>query len=92
VRIQIKGKLLALRDRLLGLPGEAAHALAMRSQEECFEILDSFVRDKLEELADPAGIAARAAAESVETTNGEAHRSDEHDSKDENLAADPSRE
>jgi hypothetical protein len=89
----LEDKLMALRDRLLGLPGEAAHALAMRSQQECFEILDSFVRDKLEELADPAGIAACAAAEGVETTNettnGEAHRSDEHDSKDENYAADP---
>jgi phage terminase Nu1 subunit (DNA packaging protein) len=93
VRRFLEDKLLALRDRLLGLPGEAAHALAMRSQQECFEILDSFVRDKLDELADPAGIAARVAAEGVETTNettnGEAHRSDEHDSKDENYAADP---
>jgi len=49
------------------LPGEAAYALAMRSQEECFEIPDDFVRDKLEELADPAAVAARATAAGIES-------------------------
>lgn len=54
----------------------------MRSQEECFEILDSIVRAKLEELADPAGTAARAAVAGVESKDGQAtHRSDDSDSE-----------
>ena len=76
----------AFRERALGLPGEAAYALAMRSQEECFQILDDFVRAKLEELADPAGTAARAAAAGIESNNGEAQRKDSNDSEDENYA------
>lgn len=60
-----------MRDRLLSLPGETAYMLAMRPQAECFEILDNAVRAALEEIADPAGAAARAAAESK---NGEVHR------------------
>jgi hypothetical protein len=78
----LEGALLAFRNRVLNLPGEAAYALAMRSQDECFEILDSIVRDKLEELADPAGTAARAAAAGVES-NGEPHRNDADDIKEE---------
>jgi hypothetical protein len=84
----LEGMLIAFRDRALGLPGEAAYALAMRSQEECFQILDDFVRAKLEELADPAGTAAHAAAAGIEGSNGEAHRSDEDDDKNEEYAAD----
>jgi len=82
----LEGMIVAFRDRALGLPGEAAYALAMRSQEECFQILDDFVRAKLEELADPAGTAARAAAAGIESNNGEAQRKDSNDSEDENYA------
>lgn len=62
--------LVALRNRLLNLSGEAAFAVAMRPQQECFEILDQLVRDKLEELADPENAAASAAAAGIETKNG----------------------
>jgi phage terminase Nu1 subunit (DNA packaging protein) len=86
VRRYLEQRLLELRDRLLGLPGEAAYQLAMRPQQEVFEILDDMVRAKLEELADPAGTAARAAAAGVESNNGEAHRSDEDDDQDEEAA------
>jgi hypothetical protein len=82
VQRALEGMLISMRDRLLGLPGEAAYMLAMRPQQEVFEILDGMVRDKLEELADPDGFAARAAAAGVESKNGEAHRSDNDDSKD----------
>jgi hypothetical protein len=75
-------------DRLFGLPGEAAYALAMRSQEECFEIPDGFVRDKLEELADPAAVAARAAAAGVESKYREVHRRDDNDSEKEDCSPD----
>jgi hypothetical protein len=86
VRRYLEQKLLELRDRLLGLPGEAAFALAMRPQQECFEILDNLVRAKLEEISDPVGTASRAAAAGVESNNGEAHRSDEDDDQDEEAA------
>jgi hypothetical protein len=77
-----------MRDRLLNLPGETAYMLAMRPQAECFEILDDAVRAALEEIADPAGAAARAAAAGVETKNGEVHRRDDNDSEEEDDAAD----
>jgi hypothetical protein len=90
VRRFLEGAILAFRDRVLNLPGEAAYALAMRPQQEVFEILDDMVRAKLEELADPAGTAARAAAAGVESNNGEAHRSDDDDDQDKKYAAEPS--
>lgn len=79
----LEQKLIELRDRLLGLPGEAAYALAMRPQEECFQILDDFVRAKLEEIADPAGTAARAANSGVESEIDEPYRGEDNDSEDE---------
>ena len=85
VQRYLEGAILAMRDRLLGLPGEAAYALAMRPQEECFEILDSFVRAKLEEIADPAGTAARAAAAGVESKTDEPHRSVDDDEDEDAL-------
>jgi hypothetical protein len=60
----------------------------MRSQEECFAILNNCIRDKLEELADPAGVAARAAAAGVESKNGEVHGKDDNDSEEEDCAPD----
>jgi hypothetical protein len=81
----LEGALLAMRDRLLGLPGEAAYALAMRPQQECFEILDDFVRAKLEEIADPAGTAARAAAAGVESKTDEPYRSVDDDEDEDAL-------
>lgn len=62
--------LISLRNRLLNLSAEAAFALAMRPQQECFEILDQMVRDKLEELADPANAAAAIAAAGIESKSG----------------------
>jgi hypothetical protein len=82
VRRYLEGVLLPMRDRLLGLPGEAAYAVAMRPQEECFQILDDFVRAKLEEIADPANTAACAAAAGVESKT-EPYRGDDNDSEDE---------
>jgi hypothetical protein len=82
VRRALEGMLISMRDRLLGLPGEASFMLAMRPQQEVFEILDGMVRDKLEELADPDGFAARAAAAGIEGESGEAHRSDNDGSED----------
>jgi hypothetical protein len=90
VRRYLEQKLIELRDRLLGLPGEAAYALAMRPQQEVFEILDDMVRAKLEEISDPTGTASRAAAAGVESNNGEAQGSDEDDDQDQKYAAEPS--
>lgn len=59
--------ILGMRNRLLNLPGETAYMLAMRRQEECFEIVDDAVRAALEEIADPAWTAARVAAAGVES-------------------------
>ena len=81
----LEGAFLAFRERVLGLPGEIAFALAMRPQQEVFEILDDAVRAKLEELAHPAGTAACGAAAGLE---GVAHKSDHDDSEDENDAPD----
>ena len=81
----LEGALLAMRDRLLGLPGEAAYALAMRPQEECFQILDDIVRAKLEEIADPTGTAARAAAAGVEGETDEPDRNVDDDEDEDAL-------
>jgi hypothetical protein len=62
--------LLAMRDRLLALPAEAARAVVGFPEAQCVSILEIMVRDKLEELADPAGYAARAAAAGVVNGNG----------------------
>jgi hypothetical protein len=88
VQRYLEQMLLGMRDRLLNLPGETAYMLAMRPQAECFEILDDAVRAALEEIADPAGAAARAAAAGVECKTGEALGSDEDDGEDEKYAAD----
>ena len=88
VRRYLEQMLLGMRNRLLNLPGETAYMLAMRPQAECFEVLDDAVRAALEEIADPAVAAARAAAAGVESNNGEAQRNDGHDDQDEKRAAD----
>jgi phage terminase Nu1 subunit (DNA packaging protein) len=88
VRRYLEQMLLGIRNRLLNLPGETAYMLAMRPQAECFELLDDAVRAALEEIADPAGAAARAAAAGVESKTGEAQRKDNNDSEDENYAPD----
>lgn len=62
--------LIALRNRLLNLSAEAAFAVAMRPQQECFELLDQMVRDKLEELADPTNAAASITAAGIESKSG----------------------
>jgi phage terminase Nu1 subunit (DNA packaging protein) len=86
VRRYLEQMLLGLRNRLLNLPGETAHMLAMRPQAECFEILDDAVRAALEEIADHAGAAARAAAAGVESKNGEGHRRDDNESEEDDAA------
>ena len=88
VRRYLEQMLLGMRDRLLNLPGETAYMLAMRPQTECFELLDNAVRAALEEIADPAGAAARAAAAGVGRKNGEVHGKDDNDSEEEDCAPD----
>jgi hypothetical protein len=88
VQRYVEQMLLGVRNRLLSLPGGTAFMLAMRPQAECFEILDDAVRAALEEIADPAGAAARAAAAGVESKNGEVHRRDDNDNEEEDDAAD----
>jgi ribosomal protein L12E/L44/L45/RPP1/RPP2 len=88
VQRYLEQMLLGMRDRLLNLPGETAYMLAMRPQTECFELLDNAVRAALEEIADPAGAAARAAAAGVESKNGEVHGKDDNDSEEEDCAPD----
>jgi hypothetical protein len=80
--------LLGIRDRLLNLPGETAYMLAMRPQAECFELLDDAVRAALEEIADPAGTAARAAAAGIESKNGGPAQEYDNDSEAEDYAPD----
>lgn len=63
--------LVAMRDHLLGLPGEIAFMLAMQTQEECYQILDDAIRSKLEELADP-NFPIRAAAAGLDDADGRA--------------------
>ena len=79
--------LIGFRSRALNLPGQLAFMLAMRPQTEVFEILDNAVRETLDELSDPRGAAARAAAAGIERKGNEAHRSDDDD-EDENDAPD----
>ncbi|MGY8634614.1 hypothetical protein RAD15_19250 [Bradyrhizobium sp. 14AA] len=65
VRRYLEQILLAMRNRLLNLPGETAYLLAMRRQEECFELVEDAVRAALEEIADPAWAAGRIAAAGI---------------------------
>ncbi len=88
VRRCLEQMLLGVRNRLLNLPGETAYMLAMRPQSECFKIVDDAVRAALEEIADPAWAAARAAAAGVEGKNCEAHRRDDNDSEKEDCSPD----
>jgi phage terminase Nu1 subunit (DNA packaging protein) len=82
IRRFLEQMLLGMRNRLLNLPGETAFMLAMRPQAECYEIVDDAVRAALEEIADPAGAAARAAAAGVESKVDEVHRRDDDDSEE----------
>lgn len=82
VRRYLEQILLGMRNRLLNLPGEMAYMLAMRPQEECFELVDDAVRAALEEIADPAWTAARIAAAGIVSKIGD-HKAD-HDDKEEN--------
>jgi phage terminase Nu1 subunit (DNA packaging protein) len=79
VRRYLEQLLLVVRNRLLNLPGETSHLLGMRTQEECFKVLDDAVHAALEEIADPAGAAARAAAAGTQTNDFQGHRSEEDD-------------
>ncbi|MGX9429730.1 MULTISPECIES: hypothetical protein [Bradyrhizobium] len=88
VRRDLERMLLGVRNRLLNLPGETAYALAMRPQAECYEVLDDAVRAALEEIADPAGAAARAAAAGVESKNDVVNRREKDDSEEEDDSAD----
>lgn len=78
--------LLAMRERLLGLPGQYAYMLSMQPQEQCFRILDDAVRDKLNELADPRAAAADAIAAGFADIGAElqniADRDDDADVRD----------
>jgi hypothetical protein len=86
VRRYLEQMLLGMRNRLLNLPGETAYMLAMRPQAECFEVLDDAVRAALEEIADPAGTASRAAEAGIETNDGQVHRRENDGDQDEEAA------
>jgi hypothetical protein len=60
----------------------STYGLAMRPQAECYEVLDDAVRAALEEIADPAGAAARAAAAGIKSKNVEVNRRDDDDSEE----------
>jgi hypothetical protein len=71
--------LLVVRNRLLNVAGEIAHLIAMRPQTECYEVVDDAVRAALEEIADPAGAAARAAAAGIKSKSVEDNRREDDD-------------
>jgi phage terminase Nu1 subunit (DNA packaging protein) len=88
VRRDLERILLVVRNQLLNLPGGTAYALAMRPQAECYEVLDDAVRAALEEIADPAGAAARAVAAGIKSKNVEVNRRKDDDSEEEDDASD----
>jgi Arc/MetJ family transcription regulator len=55
---------------------------------ECYEILDDAVRAALEEIADPAFAATRAAAAGVESKNSEVHRRDDDEDEEKDCGPD----
>jgi hypothetical protein len=79
----LQSALLAMRNRLLNLPGELAFVVAGRDQVEVFEAIDAGVREALEEISSP-DFAARSAAAGLEAAKGEPrnNRSTEHDEDD----------
>jgi hypothetical protein len=88
VRRDLERMLLVVRNRLLNVAGEIAHLIAMRPQAECYEVVDDAVRAALEEIADPAGAAARAAAAGIKSKNGVVNRREDDDSEEEDDSAD----
>jgi hypothetical protein len=70
IRALPSSALLAMRNRLLNLPGELAFVVAGRDQAEAFEAIDSGVREALEEISSP-DFPARAAAAGLEAVKGE---------------------
>ena len=62
VRRFLEYLLLDVRNLLLNLPGEVSFLLALREQTEVYETLDAKIREKLEAIADPKAVAARATA------------------------------
>jgi hypothetical protein len=66
----LQSALLAMRNRLLNLPGELAFVVAGRDQVEAFEAIDAGVREALEEISSP-DFPARAAAAGLEAAKGE---------------------
>jgi hypothetical protein len=77
----LQGQLLAMRDRLLNLPGQLAFVLAGRDQIECFEAIDSAVREALEEIAAPS-FPSRAAAAGLEGAKGKPRNDEDEDGND----------
>jgi hypothetical protein len=79
----LQGALLAMRNRLLNLPGELAFVVAGRGQIEVFEAIDAGVREALEEISSP-DFPVRAAAAGLEAAKGEPrnNRSLENDEDD----------
>src|SRR5882757_4754901 len=78
----LQGALLAMRNRLLNLPGELAYVVAGRDQVEVFEAIDAGVREALEEISSP-DFPARAAAAGLEAAKGSRNnRSIQHDEVD----------
>ncbi|MCW1988685.1 phage terminase Nu1 subunit (DNA packaging protein) [Bradyrhizobium diazoefficiens] len=78
--------LVGMRNRLLNLPGETAYLLALRRQEECFQVVDDAVRAALEEIADPAWTAARMTAAGLVSQIDETHKGDHDDKEDPDVA------
>jgi hypothetical protein len=88
IRRFLEDMFLDIRNRLLNLAGATAYLLAMRPQMECYEVVDDAVRAALEEIADPAAAAARAAAAGIKHDDSSTHRSEGNDSKNEDDPAD----
>jgi hypothetical protein len=86
VRRDLERMLLVVRNRLLNVAGEIAYLIAMRPQAECYEVVDDALRAALEEIADPAGAAARAAAAGIESKDTEVIRRCDIDEEEDDSA------
>ena len=83
----LQSALLAMRNRLLNLPGELAFVLAGRDQVEVFEAIDAGVREALEEISNP-DFPARAAAAGLEAAKAEPRNKRETENDEEDGATD----
>jgi hypothetical protein len=78
----LQAAIVALRNRLLNLPGELAFVVAGRDQVECFEAIDIAVREALEEVSSP-DFAERSAAAGLAAWEGPKQPKEAADGEDE---------